>query len=152
MSVNVEDEAEGRRVFEALAEGGEVKMPFGPTFWAKGFGMLVDRYEIPWMVNAPDRGLSRDCPPATARAKAGRRRQRRSRPCQSQPGNHRSDATRIACDGGGGAGGHPRVWLQIDPEKGWVECGYCDRRYVLKPGRRRRTIDVTTSARAAICT
>ena len=52
VSVNVEDEAEGKRVFEALSEGGEVKMPFGPTFWAKGFGMLVDRYEIPWMVNA----------------------------------------------------------------------------------------------------
>ena len=29
-------------------------MPFEPTFWAKGFGMLVDRYEIPWMVNASD--------------------------------------------------------------------------------------------------
>ena len=44
-------------------------------------------------------------------------------------------STRIACDGGGGAAaGHPRVWLQIDPDKGWVECGYCDRRYVLKPG------------------
>ena len=42
--------------------------------------------------------------------------------------------TRIACDGSDGASGHPRVWLQIDPEKGWVECGYCDRRYVLKPG------------------
>jgi PhnB protein len=54
VSVNVTDEAEGRRVFDALAEGGEVKMPFGPTFWAKGFGMLIDRYEIPWMVNAQD--------------------------------------------------------------------------------------------------
>jgi uncharacterized Zn-finger protein len=43
-------------------------------------------------------------------------------------------STRIACDGGGGAGGHPRVWLQIDLDKGFVECGYCDRRYVLKPG------------------
>jgi uncharacterized Zn-finger protein len=41
--------------------------------------------------------------------------------------------SRIACDGNG-PGGHPRVWLQIDPEKGWVECGYCDRRYVLKRG------------------
>ncbi len=41
--------------------------------------------------------------------------------------------SRVACDGGGSAG-HPRVWLQIDPEKGWVECGYCDKRYVLKPG------------------
>jgi uncharacterized Zn-finger protein len=43
-------------------------------------------------------------------------------------------STRVACDGGNGPAGHPRVWLQIDPEKGWVECGYCDRRYVLKPG------------------
>ena len=42
--------------------------------------------------------------------------------------------SRVACDGAGGADGHPRVWLQIDPEKGWVECGYCDKRYVLKPG------------------
>jgi len=42
--------------------------------------------------------------------------------------------TRIACDGGNGAAGHPRVWLMIDPDKGFVECGYCDKRYVLKPG------------------
>jgi uncharacterized Zn-finger protein len=42
------------------------------------------------------------------------------------------ERSRIACDGGGGPLGHPRVWLQIDPEKGWVECGYCDRKYVLK--------------------
>ena len=42
--------------------------------------------------------------------------------------------TRVACDGGGVSGGHPRVWLTIDPDKGWVECGYCDKRYVLKPG------------------
>ena len=40
---------------------------------------------------------------------------------------------RIACDGGGGALGHPRVWLQIGDE-GWVECGYCDKKFVLKPG------------------
>lgn len=43
-------------------------------------------------------------------------------------------SSRIACDGGNGAAGHPRVWLHVDPERGWVECGYCDRRYVLKPG------------------
>lgn len=43
--------------------------------------------------------------------------------------------TRIPCDGGGSlAAGHPRVWLQIDPAKGFVECGYCDKRYVLKAG------------------
>ena len=39
--------------------------------------------------------------------------------------------TRIACDGGEGALGHPRVWLQIDPKSGMVECGYCDKRFVL---------------------
>ena len=43
-------------------------------------------------------------------------------------------ATRVACDGGEGALGHPRVWLSIDPETGWVDCGYCDKRYVLKAG------------------
>ena len=37
---------------------------------------------------------------------------------------------RIACDGVGGALGHPRVWLEMGG-KGFVECGYCDRRYVL---------------------
>jgi len=38
--------------------------------------------------------------------------------------------TRVACDGG--AGGHPLVWLSIDPVLGWVECGYCDKRFVLE--------------------
>ena len=42
--------------------------------------------------------------------------------------------THIACDGGGGAGGHPRVWLQIDPKIGFVECGYCDKKFVWKAG------------------
>ena len=37
---------------------------------------------------------------------------------------------RIACDGG--AGGHPRVWLQIPADKGFVECGYCDCKYILE--------------------
>jgi len=40
---------------------------------------------------------------------------------------------RIACDGGNGALGHPRVYLSIG-EEGFVECGYCDRKYVLKEG------------------
>ena len=37
---------------------------------------------------------------------------------------------RIACDGGEGALGHPRVWLQIPEETGFVECGYCDKRFI----------------------
>lgn len=42
--------------------------------------------------------------------------------------------TRIACDGEGPMLGHPRVWLSIDPKIGFVECGYCDRKFVLKKG------------------
>ena len=39
---------------------------------------------------------------------------------------------KIACDGDEAAGsGHPRVWLSIPPESGWVECGYCDKRFVI---------------------
>lgn len=37
----------------------------------------------------------------------------------------------VHCDGKGGALGHPRVYLRIGP-KGWVECNYCDKRFVLK--------------------
>ena len=43
-------------------------------------------------------------------------------------------SSRIACDGGEGALGHPRVWLTIPEGKGWVECGYCDKRFVLGEG------------------
>jgi len=39
---------------------------------------------------------------------------------------------RIACDGGEGPLGHPRVWLQIPPEVGYVVCPYCDTKYVHK--------------------
>ncbi|WP_099826848.1 zinc-finger domain-containing protein [Oceaniglobus indicus] len=39
--------------------------------------------------------------------------------------------TRVSCDGGGPGLGHPRVWLQIPLDRGWVECGYCDKRFVL---------------------
>lgn len=40
--------------------------------------------------------------------------------------------SRVACDGGEGALGHPRVWLQIAQDQGWVECPYCDCKFVLK--------------------
>jgi uncharacterized Zn-finger protein len=40
---------------------------------------------------------------------------------------------RVACDGDGGALGHPRVWLEMG-EADFVECGYCDRRFVLAHG------------------
>ena len=40
------------------------------------------------------------------------------------------DSYRIACDGGEGALGHPRVWLQIPPDVGYVVCPYCDTKHV----------------------
>lgn len=43
------------------------------------------------------------------------------------------DSHRVACDGGGGALGHPRVYLEMGT-RGWVECPYCDRKFVLKHG------------------
>lgn len=51
LSVGGKDEAEGRQLFAALAAGGRITMPYGPTFWAAGFGMLEDRFGVPWMVN-----------------------------------------------------------------------------------------------------
>lgn len=38
---------------------------------------------------------------------------------------------RVACNGGDGALGHPRVWLTIPQDSGWVDCGYCDKRFVI---------------------
>jgi PhnB protein len=51
ISLQIEDPAAGEKTFQALAEGGTIRMPFGATFWSKGFGMCVDRFGIPWMVN-----------------------------------------------------------------------------------------------------
>ena len=51
VSIQADDEAEGRRLFDALAQGGETVMPFAATFWSAGFGMLRDRFGTPWMVN-----------------------------------------------------------------------------------------------------
>jgi PhnB protein len=46
------DVTAAQKLFDALAEGGTVKMPMMKTFWAPLFGMLVDRFGVEWMVNA----------------------------------------------------------------------------------------------------
>lgn len=51
ISVQVDDVTEGDRIFRELSTGGAVRMPFQETFWAARFGMLVDRFGTPWMVN-----------------------------------------------------------------------------------------------------
>ena len=51
VSINLKDPAEAERIFHALAENGTVQMPIRQTFWAARFGMLVDQFGIPWMIN-----------------------------------------------------------------------------------------------------
>ena len=52
VNYTVADVAEAERVFEALADGGEVTTPLAETFFSPKFGMCVDRFGTPWMVNA----------------------------------------------------------------------------------------------------
>ena len=47
-------DAEARRIFAALSDGGSVIMDFAPTFWSAGFGMLKDRFGTHWMISAPE--------------------------------------------------------------------------------------------------
>jgi PhnB protein len=51
VSINLKEVADGERIFKALSEGGDVRMPFGKTFFSPGFGMFTDRFGIPWMIN-----------------------------------------------------------------------------------------------------
>ena len=51
VSLNVNSTQEAERVFDALAQNGKVQMPLEKTFWAACFGMLVDQFGVPWMVN-----------------------------------------------------------------------------------------------------
>ncbi|MCZ7635496.1 MAG: VOC family protein [Verrucomicrobia bacterium] len=51
LSLSVPTEAEADRAFAALAEGGQVRMPLGKTFWTSRFGMVTDRFGIGWMVS-----------------------------------------------------------------------------------------------------
>jgi len=49
--IGIAEPANAERIFHALAEGGIVQMPIQQTFWAVRFGMLRDRFGIPWMIN-----------------------------------------------------------------------------------------------------
>ena len=51
LSISISEVERARQIFDALAGGGNVTMPFQETFWARGFGMCIDRFAVPWMVN-----------------------------------------------------------------------------------------------------
>ena len=53
LSISVANEAEADRVFAALADGGNVQMPLGKTFFSPRFGMVGDRFGVSWMVIVP---------------------------------------------------------------------------------------------------
>lgn len=53
LALTVDDAAGAQRVFNALGDGGEVRMPLGPTFFAQQFGIVADRFGVSWMVVLP---------------------------------------------------------------------------------------------------
>jgi PhnB protein len=57
--VQVDGVEEARRIFAALAEGGSVELPIQKTFWSPAFGVLTDRFGIPWEINGKSAGSSR---------------------------------------------------------------------------------------------
>ncbi len=58
ISLGLKDVAKGEQIFNALSDNGQVQMPYQATFWAAGFGMCVDRFGIPWMINVEQAGAS----------------------------------------------------------------------------------------------
>jgi PhnB protein len=50
----VDGVARAQDVFDSLSQGGEIHVPFAKTFWSPGFGVLVDRYHIPWEINSSE--------------------------------------------------------------------------------------------------
>ena len=51
LAIVVADDGEAKRIFTALGEGGVVTIPLAKTFWTSSFGMLHDKFGVPWMVN-----------------------------------------------------------------------------------------------------
>ena len=56
LSLTASDEVEAKRLFAALGEGGKVQMPLTKTFYSPAFGMVADRFGVPWMVIVPPKG------------------------------------------------------------------------------------------------
>ena len=50
LSLTAQDDGEAERLFAALAEGGQVQMPLAKTFFSSRFGMVADRFGVPWMI------------------------------------------------------------------------------------------------------
>jgi len=51
VNISVEKPADAERIYAALSAGGKITMPLSETFWAQKFGMFVDKFGTPWMIN-----------------------------------------------------------------------------------------------------
>lgn len=63
VTLHTKDAAQAQQWFQALSQGGTQVMPFADTFWSPGFGSLIDRFGVPWMINtlpAPGSGPDQD--------------------------------------------------------------------------------------------
>ena len=56
LSIQIKDATEAERIFRELSHAGHVVMPLEKTFWAERFGMVIDRFGIPWMINCEGSG------------------------------------------------------------------------------------------------
>lgn len=56
LSIQIKDVVEAERIFAELSQGGTVTMPLEETFWAARFGMVMDRFGIPWLINCEGSG------------------------------------------------------------------------------------------------
>jgi len=67
LSLQMNDPANAERVFDDLAQDGTIVMPLEKTFWAARFGMVVDRFGIPWLINCEDVPAASGAQPPRAR-------------------------------------------------------------------------------------
>ena len=51
VTLSIAESEKAKKIFQSLAEGGKILMPYQETFWSAGFGVLTDRFAIPWEIN-----------------------------------------------------------------------------------------------------
>lgn len=51
VSLHPDNESDAKKLFDSLSQGGKIIMPLSKTFWAKSYGMFVDKFGVQWMVN-----------------------------------------------------------------------------------------------------
>jgi PhnB protein len=58
VTVTVAPPHRAAEIFNALAADGEIRLPFQPTFWSPGFGVVIDKYSVPWEINGVEAATS----------------------------------------------------------------------------------------------